>query len=223
MRKATIAERITRRAEIQGHRLLFTHDALLSIEEATGIDIWNGDLDLIKPSAAVLRSILAAAIGEPSPKAAGSLIRPSLMAKVRLAILDGWEASMPEPDPEASGSGRKLTWMSAWAMARLDLGLSDDEWLAMTPRMVQELNRRRLEQMRHQERMAGKIGAAVATFGYRAPKTTLTCEDFMDHPSPVTEQAKMNSQTGEDVLVAFSPFMDTESKKVTDAILKAKN
>lgn len=187
----TIAERLTRRVSIElggkAWPIVFTHSVLLDIEDETGLDVMAGSLDLARPTARAFRASLVIAM-----RAAGcalpvdDLLRPPRMEKARLAIWDAWREAMPEPEPAGDGDEpqKPLTKLQAWAMARQDLGLTSDEWLAMTPRMAQELQRRRLEQLRQRELMFGMVIANGANFSFCAPKEPLQPKRFMLHPWP---------------------------------------
>src|SRR5579864_2276816 len=167
-----IVQRLTRRVEIEAGGklwpLLFTHRVLMEIEERSGLDIMAGGLNLNVPSAKVLRAavfvLLQAAGASFSEVEIGNMLRGRL-SELRIALLDAWNAAKPEPVKETSDNqAASLTWIEAWAIARQDLKLSDEEWLNMTPRMVQELDRRRLEGIRQQEFLLSRIAANLVYF-----------------------------------------------------------
>lgn len=231
-----LAQRLTRRIEIPAGgklwRIVFSHDVLLDIEDLTGLDVWAGGVNLDRPSAKLLRAVLYAALhhagSDLSLKDAGEMLRLGKMSELRVKLMEAWGESMPEPEEdEADGKApRILTWSHAWAIAGQDLGLSDEKWLAMTPRMLQALTRQRLERLQREEILVGTIAAAVSNSGFRAPERTVSAEMYMLHPFKTTNRpTEMNpqGQTGEDVLSAFSPWMDEESKKVTGEVLKTKS
>lgn len=62
--------------------------------------------------------------------------------------------------------------MSLWALARIDLGLSSDEFWALTPREFSFLA------ARHAERI--KLFATVSMGGLMMPKKAANVVDFLD-------------------------------------------
>jgi hypothetical protein len=103
-------------------------------------------------------------------------------------------------------------WVEAWANAHTHLGLSGEEWLEMTPRMIQALSRQRLELVRQREWMLGQVCATVANFSMGSSRDPLRADLFMLHPwkdlpDPFT-------QSVEDVLKGFisSKMTTTEDK-----------
>jgi len=200
--------RLSRRVELSaGGKLwpvLFTHDALLDLWELTGLDAMAGQISLVRPSGKLLRAALFVVLKHAgatfSLQQAGELLRLGGMARIRVALLDAWEASMPEPEkrrPTGEGKEREpLSWMEAWAIGHENLRLSDQEWLAMTPRMLQALSRQRLENMRWQELQMGTIVAYGANFSMCAPKQPFQPKSFMFHPWPEDEDRGL---TGEEI------------------------
>jgi hypothetical protein len=91
--------------------------------------------------------------------------------------------------------------MEAWAIARFDLGLSDEEWLGMTPRHLHALRLRQEQKMQREELLVGIISSTVANNGFRDHKRTITPESFMLHPFPPEPEKPV---TGEDVMRAFA-------------------
>lgn len=195
----SLAERLTERVHItfEGRQwpVLFTHDVLLDLEESLQVNILNGDLNMFQPSARVLRGvvhrILVRAGAESTLQGVGDLLRPGKLIETHNTLARAWRAAMPEPDPEHKGPrepnkppSKPATWMEIWADNRYNLGLAEEEWLAMTPRMVQYLNRERLETVRQRELMLSRVGTTAANFGGMAPKDRLPEDVLMLHPYP---------------------------------------
>jgi hypothetical protein len=67
-------------------------------------------------------------------------------------------------------------------MARQDLGLTDDDWLSMTPRQLFALRKRRIEQMQWTELMFSRLTAATYNSGFSRPETPYEQTHFMLHP-----------------------------------------
>ena len=207
-----IAQRLTKPVEIafagQRWRILFTHRVLLDIEELTGQPAMR--VNLAQPSAKLLRAALFAALREAgaglSLGDAGALLRPGAAARSRAALIEAWRASMPDPEPaevDPPSSAEPLAALDAWAEARYDLRLSGEEWLGMTPRMLRALTKRRLENMRWSELLAGIITAHSVNHSFRAPKDWRTPGSYMPHPWPHTEPERA-PVTGETLIAVFA-------------------
>ena len=98
--------------------------------------------------------------------------------------------------------------MEAWAIARHDLGLATEEWLAMTPRMIHALRKQRLEQMQREELMIGIIASTTANFSISAPKQPIRAEAFMLHP--IQHKIEPKQVTGDDIRAALASFPRVE-------------
>lgn len=229
-----LAERLTPRVElaIGGARwpVLFTHEVLLDIEGLTGHSVLHGQVNLWNPSASVLRAVLYLVLRRAgagySLQDAGRLLAPGQGAGVRRQLQAGWIASMPEPEAAETGREgerrrRASAWMEAWADNREHLRLTDAEWLAMTPRMVQTLSRHHLESIRQREYLLSRIGANVVNFGFCHPNPPLPDDVFMQHPW----KKRGAAQTGDDVLrmLAGAGWIDEEGRKAIREVLDAEN
>lgn len=89
-------------------------------------------------------------------------------------------------------------------MARQSLGLSDEEWLCYTPRMVHSLLMQRTENLRHAELLAGLICANVVNHSAHPPRHPVSPDAFMLHPWE--EEADEKPLTGEDLMKVFSQY-----------------
>ncbi|MCU1326647.1 MAG: hypothetical protein JWN34_2017 [Bryobacterales bacterium] len=192
--------------------ILFDHAALLEIERLTGLDVLAGDLDLWQPNTKQLRAALWAALRRAGYTGTlnliGSLMSALDLPEIRRQLIEGWIASMPEPDEEQDpdeeeGEPLKRSKLELWAEARFDLRLSDSEWLAMTPRQVDHLRRRQLAKIRHEELCAGITAAAVANFSGRLTEGRGP-DSFMLHPYPA------KADTIDDILRATAHLPRTE-------------
>jgi hypothetical protein len=117
--------------------------------------------------------------------------------------------SMPEDrgrGPGARGqspeSREKLTATGAWRIARVQLRLSSEEWLEMTPRMLHELAAERLTQMQREELLVGIIASTAANFGGSPPKKALTAASFMIHK--FEKEEKPRRITGEYIMAQMA-------------------
>src|SRR5580658_555412 len=191
----SIAHRLTASVELsalgRSWRILFSHRVLLDIEELTGLDAMR--VNLAQLSARLLRVVLFTALREAGApvtiEEAGAMLRPGHFERIRGGLIDAWRASFPEPEPELEVKNPgpappPLTTLDAWAKARYDFHLSDDEWLGMTPRMVHALSLRNLERMRQEELRLSVLCAHTVNSSFRAPKTPTQPRSYMLHPWP---------------------------------------
>lgn len=182
--------------------ILFTHRVLLGCEELTGVDMLAANLG--NPSAVLLRALLFLALERAGAHCTiaqvGALITPRSIRAVRETVLAAWAASMPAP--EAGGTkarkpeSQKFTWLEAWAEAtsRDGLGLSDNQWLDMTPRQTGALQKLRMNQMQREEMLVGILASSIVNYGFSRPEKFRTPESFMIHPLP---EAPPEPLTGE--------------------------
>jgi hypothetical protein len=198
----------------------FDHLTLLRLQDATGVDVLCGKLNLFQPDARTLRDLIQVTLWEGGPVDWSKLVPPAARR-----LLDGfqraWIRDMPAPDhrprPEKETTE---TWLEAWANARQILHLSDEEWLSYTPRMTQTLSRLRLESVRQTEWMFAQVAANVVNWSMSAPRTAVKPESFMLHPWDLPE-VKQAPQTAEGVLKMFRTFsgMDLAGKIAIDQLV----
>lgn len=74
--------------------------------------------------------------------------------------------------------------MEYWAIARYDLGLTDEDWLEMTPRQLMAIWRRRMNDAQSTELMFSRLTAAVYNTGFARPEHPFESTAFMLHPFP---------------------------------------
>ena len=207
-----IAHRLTAPVELEAGgrswRIVFTHRVLLDIEEITGADAMR--LNLVLLSADLLRGILFAVLRDAGATFTideiGAMFRPGAFVTIRSGLLEAWRASLPEPDPDFDVEPGEvpeppLSTLNAWAKARFDLRLSDEEWLAMTPRMLHALSKRQLAAMRQRELMLATLCAHTVNSSFHAPRTPTHPSSYMLHPWPATP---LRPVTGEMVSSAFA-------------------
>lgn len=197
---SSLAHRLTERVSItvdgQEWPILFTHDVLLDIEQESGLSILSGELSMGRPTAKALRAILQVVLRHAGfacvPAVAGKLLGSIRCVEIRNLLNRAWCAAMPinESDEGSGDAGHIKDWMEGWAIARHDLGLTSDEWLAMTPRMLQALAHQHLEEIRQREFMQSQLTAVAANFGGRAPREPFKEDQFMLHPWPAKAKQK---------------------------------
>jgi len=214
-----IAHSLTKPVEISAGdrrwRIVFTHRVLLDLEEITGLDAMR--VNLRNLSARMLRGVLFAALrdaGSPlSIEEAGAMLRPGAFEHIRGALIAGWVASFPDPDPDEDDAppfdarAQPLTTLNAWAKARFDLRLSDEEWLAMTPRMLHALSLRNLDGMRQRELMLATLCAHTVNSSFHAPRSPTQPSSYMLHPWPEPEPTPVY---GETIMAAFADIPKTK-------------
>jgi len=66
-----------------------------------------------------------------------------------------------------------------WAIARYDLGLTSDEFYALTPRQFDALLKRKEHADTMQEFLFGQLASVTANFSMSRPKNPTTPQDFM--------------------------------------------
>lgn len=211
----TIAERLSPRHAIsfagRDWRVLFTNELLLRLEQATNEDILTKGLNLRTPSALTLRTIvhevLLHAGAECSPKDVGKLLSIGRIMEIRLTLFEAWQSSMPDPE-KRRGKGQqkqvkyeRLTWINAWARARLNLGISDQEWLELTPRLVHEMLREWMENRRELEVMFGLVIAHSTFYSGNYKGELPDPKSYMLHP---WDDSEGNVTVGEIAMREFS-------------------
>ena len=175
--------------------LLFTHRVLLEVESALGVSILNGEFDIVRLSAKALRATLSVALlhagAEIAPEEIGRRLGFKGIAAARQALVEAWVAAMPErePDedaakPKSAADSKKHSWLEVWANNRLYLRLTDNEWLEMTPRMCQALDRHRREDRRRWELQFSRLAATTANYGFCRPNKPIPDAHFMVDPWP---------------------------------------
>jgi hypothetical protein len=197
--------------------LRITYRVLLACEEAADVDMLSASMDVSRPSARLMLALLWAALasaGAPwSLREAGARVDLRSLPGVQRALLEAWISSMPDAAPAKSAKKaprkRPATWLDVWAVARGELGLSEEEWLDMTPRQLAALHEVRTERLRREEWLVGTIAATVANFGFRAPARALSAETFMIHEFDPAPEVPV---TGEMIMAVLRPFKQNLGK-----------
>jgi hypothetical protein len=97
--------------------------------------------------------------------------------------------SKEKPQKKAEKPKQQQEWMEHWAAATSQdgLGLSEDQWLELTPRQVHALQKVRIERMQREEFLNGLVACTTANFSMSPPKKPLKADDFMIHKLPEEE------------------------------------
>lgn len=197
--------------------LLFTHRALLLCQKETHIDTLNA-ANLGKPSASLLRGLLYGALSAAGASCSisdvGACFTFTTIEGIRRKVIEAWIASMAVPKPKKAKPTDKdakpkepLTWMESWAEAtsKHGFGLTDDQWLDMTPRQVAHLQDFRLRQQQREEVLVGMIAATVQNHSASPPKKAASPKQFMLHPYEEDEEEE-NLSLGDQMAAAFAKF-----------------
>lgn len=151
-------------------RLLFTFRAMAEFLGASGKDLlladdWDGvkveDMPFLL-WAACLHEQPALGLEEVL-----GWLQPETVPAILRALGAAWEASMPEPRPPEEGEepagddGPAPTWLTIWASARHDLGLSEAEFWTLTPRHLDALMVRHREWRKAENLRAGLVAATL--------------------------------------------------------------
>lgn len=70
-------------------------------------------------------------------------------------------------------------WLNLWSHARIDLGLSSEEFFEMTPRQLDALTHRHLRQMEEREFLFAQLTSCVVNFSMVHPEKPSQAKDFM--------------------------------------------
>lgn len=98
-------------------------------------------------------------------------------------------------------------------MARIDLGLSDDEWLDMTPRQFAALRIRHIQKMQREELLVGIMASTSANFSFCRPDRPISPESFMLHPFPAERNRLITFEDMKAVAAAFPQLEFTVTRE----------
>jgi hypothetical protein len=106
MPRKSIAEKLIRKVELKldgkTWPLVVTHNVLIECEELTGLNLLAGEVNLLRPSAKLVRALLYVALRRAGAKytldQVGDLINPENIVMVQEGLLTAWAASMPAPE-----------------------------------------------------------------------------------------------------------------------------
>ena len=143
---------------------------------------------------------------------AGTLLTRDIRQTIAV-IGRAWSASMPAPEKRSKEKPQKKAekpkqqqeWMEHWAAATSQdgLGLSEDQWLELTPRQVHALQKVRIERMQREEFLNGLVACTTANFSMSPPKKPLKADDFMIHKLPEEES---NESIGDQIFSSMQAF-----------------
>ena len=83
--------------------IVITHNTLIECEDLTGLNSLTGEVNLVRPSAKLVRALLYVALKHAGAKytleQVGLLITSENIVTVQEGLLNAWAASMPDPEP----------------------------------------------------------------------------------------------------------------------------
>ena len=106
MSKKPIVEKLIRKVALyldgKTWPLAVTHNVLIECEELTGLNLIAGEVNLLRPSAKLVRALLYVVLRRAGAKytleQVGDLINPQNIVLVQESLLTAWAASMPVHD-----------------------------------------------------------------------------------------------------------------------------
>ncbi len=189
--------------------LLITYGVLLECESETDADMLTSTEGIVSPTAKVLLTLFWAALNRCgcswNLRTVGGLIGPRDWGAIQRALQQAYVASLPDPEkPKLGKKGDKprepMTWPQTRAAARIELGLSDEELLAMTPRELHDLRVCYIAKLQREELFFSRLTTSVINFSMRGTKEWLAEDHFMIHPLPKPERKPV------DIGAAFDEF-----------------
>lgn len=155
--------------------------------------------DMANPPMRLIRALLFCALAGAgvvmSLEDAGEAISEIGLHPVGGLLARAWVASMSEYEPSSEPLA-KVTWLEAWGLStsRDGLGLTDEQWMDMTPRQIRMLHKLRLDRIQSEEFLVGIVTSHIVNFSMAAPKKPVKAVDFMVHkfpepkPEPITAE-----------------------------------
>jgi hypothetical protein len=105
-----LADKLTKKVELklagETWPIVLNHNILIEAEELTGLNVLAGEVNLLKPSAKLVRALLYLSLkragADYTLAEVGELIHPANIAPVQEALLMAWAASMPEEETDSA-------------------------------------------------------------------------------------------------------------------------
>jgi hypothetical protein len=103
---SSVSEKLTKKVMVRlddkEWPIVITHNVLIDCEELTGLNVLTGEVNLLKPSAKLVRALLYLALKGAGAKYSieqiGDLITPKNLSTIQEALLNAWAASMPDEE-----------------------------------------------------------------------------------------------------------------------------
>lgn len=107
-----IADKLVQKVEVlldgKTWPIVVTHNILIECEDMTGMNVLSGEINLLRPSAKMIRALLFLALQRAGAKytlaEVGDLITPHNLVPIQQGILAAWAAAMPTEEEEKAGN-----------------------------------------------------------------------------------------------------------------------
>jgi hypothetical protein len=94
-----LTQKVLLRLDGKDWPLVITHNVLIDCEELTGLNVLSGEVNLLRPSAKLVRALLYLSLKNAGAKYTlsqiGDFITPDNIVLIQEEILQAWAASMP--------------------------------------------------------------------------------------------------------------------------------
>jgi hypothetical protein len=94
-----LTQKVLLRLDGKDWPLVITHNVLIDCEELTGLNVLSGEVNLLRPSAKLVRALLYLSLKNAGAKYTlsqiGDFITPDNIVLIQEGILQAWAASMP--------------------------------------------------------------------------------------------------------------------------------
>ena len=94
-----LTQKVLLRLDGKDWPLVITHNVLIDCEELTGLNVLSGEVNLLRPSAKLVRALLYLSLKNAGAKYTlsqiGDFITPDNIVMIQEGILQAWAASMP--------------------------------------------------------------------------------------------------------------------------------
>ena len=94
-----LTQKVVLRLDGKDWPLVITHNVLIDCEELTGLNVLSGEVNLLRPSAKLVRALLYLSLKNAGAKYTlsqiGDFITPDNIVLIQEGILQAWAASMP--------------------------------------------------------------------------------------------------------------------------------
>ena len=183
--------------------LVFDFQAIYESEQAYGLPLITGlPLEhLVEPYVQLVVSMLYGALRRHHCKFTWERTKDLLslgnVTKVWASLLDAWAQGLPEQNVETDGEEKPLPqldlpaqklWGNIWSHARGDLGLSEEEFWAFTPRQLDLLSKRFAMRQQWHELLNARLMAVVVNYSTYAPDPPVSPAQFMSSIEPAERE-----------------------------------
>ena len=108
-----IADKLVQKVEVlldgKTWPLVVTHNILIECEDMTGMNVLSGEINLLRPSAKMIRALLFLTLQRAGAKytlaEVGDLITPHNLVPIQQGILAAWAAALPTDEEQKAAGG----------------------------------------------------------------------------------------------------------------------